>query len=117
MKQSTINKKAGSGFGFFFFKEQWPELTAVLLLILGFILALFSKSAAVTYIMITICGMVSGRMLFYKKYKMKMLFFMVVIGFMIGFILGSFYGDTRFIIAWFIIGNYVGYFLHKEAYL
>ncbi|MBI5393106.1 hypothetical protein HZA96_04505 [Candidatus Woesearchaeota archaeon] len=111
-----MDKKAG-GVGFFLFKEQWPEMFSLFLLVVGFVVALFSKSAAVTYIMITVCGLVSGRMLFFRKYRMKMLFFMVTIGFLIGFVLGSFYGATRYIIVFYIIGNYAGYFLHKEAYL
>ncbi len=109
-----LNKKAS---GFFYFKEQWPELLSLILLVLGFFIALFSKSAAVTYIMITICGLISGRMLFFRKYRMKMLFFMVIIAFLIGFIFGSFYGTARVIIVFFIVGNYIGYFLHKEEYL
>jgi phage-related holin len=111
-----MNKKASGG-GFILFKEQWPEMFSLLLLVVGFIIALFSKSAAITYIMITLCGLVSGRMLFFRKYRMKLLFFMVTIAFLIGFILGSFYGSTRYIIVFYIVGNYIGYFLHKEAYL
>ncbi|MBS3137671.1 hypothetical protein J4232_04515 [Candidatus Woesearchaeota archaeon] len=111
-----MDKKASGG-GFFLFKEQWPELFSLFLLVVGFVVALFSKSAAITYIMIIVCGLVSGRMLFFRKYRMKMLFYMVTAAFLIGFIIGSFYGETRYIVVFYIIGNYVGYFLHKEAYL
>jgi len=107
-----FNNKKG---GFFNLQERWVEIISLFLLIIGFLLALISGSAVVSYILIIICGLISGANLHKRKFGYKLPFFIIIIVFLIGFVIGDFYGETRFIIVFFIIGNYAGYLIHRRT--
>ena len=96
------------------FSENWVEYLFFVLLGLGFFLAISSGSAVVAYIVIFLCGMMGGRLLFRLKKELKTPWIIILTGFLIGFTFGSFYGDKRVIIISYIIGIWLSYFLHNK---
>jgi len=107
-----MDKKAAVSFW-----EDWVEILSFLLLVAGFLLSLRVTSAVISYIVILIAGMMGGRLLYKYKFHLKFTWILVIFGFLIGFVLGSSYGDRRIIILLFIIGNAISYYLHDQGYL
>lgn len=104
------NKKAN----FFDIQESWVEITSLFLLVIGLIVALWSRSAVVTYMVIFLSGIITGRGLMQRKYSHKLSYFFMIIAYLIGFLVGHFYGKSKFILVLYIIGGYIGYVLHAR---
>ncbi|MBI5388971.1 hypothetical protein HZB01_01165 [Candidatus Woesearchaeota archaeon] len=106
-----MNKK---GFNFF---ENMVELVMLIALIIGFLLALFLASAVLSYITIIACGFISGRLFFRRKDSTKIAYYIIIGIFLIGYILGDFYGDKRAVMLLFLIANIISFKLHQEGYV
>lgn len=101
--------------------ENWVEYLALLFIILGFVVMqinwFFSGSKVTTYITILLFGMIIGR-IFYKIDKdNKMRWFLISLGFLIGFMLGSHYGHPATIVFLYVLGGYASYYIHEKGYL
>ena len=108
-----IGKKAS---GTFF--NNWVEIIAGICLVIGFILAIFSRSAVVSYFVILFSGFMFGRWWFrYKTKEVRLPILIISVGFLIGFLIGSFYGDKRIMIVLFLIGIIGSYYLHDKGYV
>lgn len=103
------NKKAQ--YSFF---ENWPEYLAFALLIVGFIVAWWSGSAFLNYLIMFMSGILFGRMWWQKQDEMKFPLFLITTGYIIGFLLGSFYGNKSVIFGSFVIGFILSQQLHKN---
>ncbi|MFH0979230.1 MAG: hypothetical protein V1837_08100 [Candidatus Woesearchaeota archaeon] len=103
-----MNKKAVN------FYKDWAEILAGVLLVLGFILALTTGSKVMSYLVITLCGMMFGRL--WHKYKKNFQFtwFLVILGFIIGYLLGNYYGSTYTTITLFLVGIMISYYMHDK---
>jgi len=97
--------------------ENWVEYVFFVLLVLGFFLAISSGSAIVSYVIIFFCGMMGGRLLFKLKSDLKIPWVIILMGFLIGFVMGSFYGDKRMIIFCYIFGIIFSHYLHEKGIL
>ncbi|MAG08066.1 hypothetical protein CMO89_01215 [Candidatus Woesearchaeota archaeon] len=97
--------------------ENWIELSAFGLLVLGFFLATTLGSAVVSYIIIFLCGATAGRVLFRLKPTLKFPWIFITAGFLVGFALGSFYGSKIMIVVFFVVGTYASYYAHEEGYI
>lgn len=95
----------------------WPEIIGFVVLILGFFVALSLQSAFMSYITVLLCGMIFGRLWHGVERTSKFSWLIVIFGFLIGFVLGDYYGDRRIIILLFVIGIIVSYWLHNEGYI
>jgi hypothetical protein len=90
------------------------------LLFFGLIISLFAGSAIINYIIILISGVVIGRIHYIKKHKHSALFWVIIIGFLIGFYLGAFIrgrGHLIIISILLVIGWKIGLKLMKENIL
>lgn len=99
------------------FYDWWAEILAFLFLIIGFIIAALARSAFVSYLLIFFSGLVSGRMWYLNRKNLKFPLFLTTLGFLIGFMIGSFYGDNKIIFLCFLIGNILSHYVHKEGYV
>lgn len=100
--------------------ETWVEWSSLGVLILALLLSLVSRNTIVTYLIILGSGMIMGRMFYMKRYQPKLIFSLFAIAFLLGFVIGSFIrglGIARVIVVIYVIGIYIGYFLHKQGYL
>lgn len=107
-----MNKR---GFGLY---QDWAELLFFVLLFVGLILALTAGSAVLNYIIIFLCGMMGGRVMHQRKKKFgKVPAFLIILGFLLGYMIGSYYGSTFLIVVFFMLGGTVSYELHERRYL
>ncbi|MBI3033453.1 hypothetical protein HYY69_08320 [Candidatus Woesearchaeota archaeon] len=100
--------------------ETWVEWSSLGIIILALLLSLVSRNTIVTYLIILASGMIMGRMFYMKRYQPRLIFSLFALAFLIGFVVGSFIrglGSARVIVVIYLIGIYVGYFLHKQGYL
>ena len=100
----------------FFFKS-WAEFFFFIVMILGFVIALTAPSAVISYIIIFISGMVGGRLIYDRKKKLTIPYYIIIIGFMIGFLIGTVYGSRKVVIVLFILGVLLSYHLHNKGYI
>ncbi len=97
--------------------EYWAEVFFFILLALGFIIALSARNAATTYVIVFLCGMMSGRLMWQRREKIVFPYYIILIGFIIGFILGSRFGNKSVLITLFIIGAFASYYIHDRGLL
>ena len=86
-------------------------------MILGFSLALVAPSAFISYIIVFLSGMMGGRLLYNQNHKLKIPYYLILAGFLIGFIFGTFYGSRAVIIILFVLGGLLSYHLYDKKYL
>ena len=99
----------------FSFLDKWAEFFFLILLIIGFIVSISIGSAFFSYIVVFLFGGMAGRFLNYRK--MLFPFYLVVIGLLIGYILGSRYGNWRLNLFFFIAGAAISWYLHGKGIL
>jgi len=92
----------------------WPEILALILLVIGFILAVSAGSAVITYIVVFFSGLYFGRLWYAYYNSIRTPWFIIIFCFLIGYLLGSFYGSFRVIIVLFILGIFIGFYLHQK---
>jgi len=105
----TRNKKGAIDLIF-----SWVEIVAFILLVIGFIIAFNSSSAVITYIISFLSGLFFGRVWYNVRKKEKFAYFLMIVFFLIGFILGSFYGEKIVIILFYILGIIFYYYLLRK---
>ncbi len=71
---------------FSFFKS-WVEFFFFVLMVLGAIIALFAKSAVISYIVIFLSGMFAGRIIYFKHHGLKTGYYIILFGYLIGGVL------------------------------
>lgn len=97
--------------------EHWVEGLAFLLMIVGLILALFSGSAVISYAISFFCGAIGGRIWSKVNKDTKNVWGLMLLGFLIGLVIGSVYGDRGIVILCYIAGFWVAYYLHKKGHV
>jgi len=97
------------------YAENWPEYAGFLLLAIGFFIALGAGSAVIAYVMVLAAGSMGGRLWFRIKEGHKVPWFIILLGFLVGFVIGSRYGDARIIIFFYIFGIVLSYYLHDKG--
>lgn len=98
--------------------QQWAEVFFIILLLIGFLMAISIKSYIMHYIVIFLAGMMAGRLIYEKKGKQPVFaFFLIIVGFLFGYMLGSFSINKKMIVFFFIIGSLASYYIHKKGYI
>ncbi len=99
------------------FWEDWAEVIGFFLLVTGFFLATVAGSAVISYIVITLSGFRGGSICYRIKENLKTPWIIILFGFLVGFVLGSFYGDKKIIVLLYIVGIAISYYMHLEGYV
>jgi hypothetical protein len=100
----------------FFFKS-WVEFFFFLLMVVGLIVSLAAPSAVISYLVVFLSGMIGGRLLYERKKKLTFPYYIILVGFLIGYLIGVAYGSRRVIIILFILGILLSYHLHNKGYI
>ena len=100
----------------FYFKN-WAEIFFFIVMVLGFIIALIAPSAVISYIVIFLSGMIGGRLLYDRRQKLTFPYYLIMIGFLIGYVIGTYYGSRKITIVLFVVGILFSYYLCKKGYL
>jgi len=93
----------------------WGELFFFFLLIVGFLLSLLTPSAVLSYALIFCLGMMGGRLIFERKERLQFPYYLMLIGLLIGYLLGAYYGNRNIMLILFIIGAFLSYYLHDSG--
>jgi len=101
----------------FEFYKNWMEFFFIVLMILGILAALASPSAVISYFIIFFVGMFAGRLIYERKNKIQLPYFLIVAGFVVGYLIGVDYGSRRLMIVLFVIGAIVSYKLYDKKIL
>ena len=99
------------------FHKNWMEFFFFLIVIIGVLIALSSPSAVISYIIIFLSGMFAGRLIYERKDKIQFPYFMIIAGFVIGYLVGVYYGNRRIAIALFVLGAVLSYNLYNKKIL
>ena len=86
-------------------------------MVVGIFAALMSPSAVISYTIALIAGMFAGRLIYERKDKIKFPYLMVITGFIVGYILGVYYGSRTIVILSFVIGAILSYKLYDKKIL
>ncbi|MBD3163736.1 hypothetical protein GF323_00890 [Candidatus Woesearchaeota archaeon] len=95
----------------FDFFSDWAEFFFLVLLFTGLILGIFSPSAVITYLIGFFSGMMAGRLFYERKDKGRAPYMLIIIGFVMGYVIGTFHGDRRVTFLLFVIGAVLMYYL------
>lgn len=99
-----------------FFKN-WAEVFFFVLMVVGIIINLSLPSAVVSYIVIFICGMFAGRIIYFRHHNLKSAYYLIILGFFIGYVISARYGDRKIITVLFVIGAILSYYLYDKKVL
>jgi len=98
--------------------KSWPEMLFFVLLVIGFIVAVSMQNASFIYIVIFIAGLFAGRYYFTKIGKQPLFpFFLILIGFLVGYMIGSFVANRKVVIFLFFLGWVISHIAHKKGYI
>jgi len=98
-----------------FYFGSWAELFFFILLVIGFFLSLLAPSAVVSYLMIFALGMMAGRLIYERKHKLQFPYYLIIVGLLIGYLLGAYYGNKKIILTLFVLGMMISYTLHNRG--
>lgn len=101
----------------FDFHKNWMEFFFLALMVIGVLIALWAPSAAVSYAIIFLSGMFAGRLIYERKSKIQLPYFMIIAGFVIGYLIGAYYGSRKVLVALFVIGAILSYKLYDKKIL
>src|SRR5574341_966478 len=90
----------------------WPEILSLIVLIIGFLLAVFSGNAGILYTVCFLTGLLFGRVWYKFKLKGIVPVFLTIMAFFLGFILGGIFYNLRIIALLLLAGILIGYWLH-----
>lgn len=93
------------------------EFFFLVLMIVGILIALSAPSAVISYFIIFVSGMFGGRLLYERKNKIQFPYFMAIAGFVIGYLIGIYYGSREIVVALFVIGAILSYKLYDKKIL
>lgn len=99
------------------FYRYWMEFFFVVLMILGIIVALASPSAVISYLIIFFVGIFAGRLIYERRKNIQLPYFLIIAGFVIGYLIGVYYGNRRLMIILFVLGSIISYKLYDKKIL
>lgn len=111
---SSMKRKAQ-----FNFSNDWPEMIAFVLLLVGFVFSLRATSAFLSYIVIVLCGGIFGRIWWKFRRSMHVPIALIAIGFLIGYMLGAAftYANAKVVFLLFILAVAASYYIHGHQWL
>jgi len=93
---------------------RWAEFWAIFLIILGFMFAVSIDNPVLAYIIALLMGAIMGRLLWRFKKNLKGSIITIILGFLVGFLLGIQAADRKVIIALFVLGLVVSFYVHDR---
>ncbi|MBI2654592.1 hypothetical protein HYX02_07365 [Candidatus Woesearchaeota archaeon] len=101
----------------FEFYKNWMEFFFVVVMIIGLLVALASPSATISYVIAFLSGMFAGRLVYERKNKIQLPYFLIIAGFVIGFAMGVYYGSKWVVIGLFVLGGILSYKMYNKKIL
>ena len=99
------------------FESKWMEFFFLVLAAIGLVFALIVTSAIIGYALIFISGYFAGNVLHQRKNNIIFPFYVIVAGFLIGYLIGIQYGNRIIATILYIGGAFLGYKMHSKGVL
>ena len=97
-------------------KEQWAEILAVFFLALGFVISILLTSTLFTFLSIILAGFLAARIYYLKKFSEPIFpFVLIIVGFLVGYFLGTFWASRFWTLLFFAVSFGVSYYLHMKG--
>ena len=97
--------------------KNWMEYSLLLTTLIGILIAVLAPSAVISYVISFLSGIFAGRLIYERKDKIQFPYFMIIAGFIIGYLIGVYYGNRRIVIVLFVIGAILSYKLYDKKIL
>ena len=94
--------------------DHWAEYLAFIALVVAFIIGITILNVFLSYVAAFLLGLMMGRLWFRYKRHLKFTWFLIIMGFLLGYVIGTFYSNTKIIVALFVLGWIVGYIIHEK---
>ena len=99
------------------FYKNWTEFFFFIVMIIGLFVALAAPSAVVSYAIVFLCGTIAGRLIYEVKDGIKLPYLIIIAGFVLGYLIGVYYGSRTIVIALFVISSILTYKLYEKGIL
>lgn len=104
--------------GVLYMVSMWVEYVALVVLFTGFFISMSAGSAFLSYLIIFFSGLLTGRILFQNRKALPFKYYILMLVFLIGYILGTYvsFGSRKVIVIIFILSNILSYYIHDKGY-
>lgn len=99
------------------FIDNWVEYVSLLFLILGAIITFIAGSKVLSVLIVFLSSMIIGRIIYVRKYKHHIRFWVMAGAFVIGMIIGTRFLSYKVVLVTFVAGAYTGYWIKKQHLL
>ena len=99
--------------------SMWVEYVALVVLFIGFFISMSSGSAFLSYLVIFLSGLLTGRIVFQNRKALPFKYYILMLVFLVGYILGTYvsFGSRKVIVVVFILSNILSYYIHDRGYI
>lgn len=98
--------------------ENWAEAGGAILLLLGLMVSILLSNEWVVYLVVLLAGALAGRGIYIRRFKEPVFpFVLMSMGFLLGYLLGTFWASRFWTATFFIVGLAVSYYLHMKGIL
>lgn len=99
--------------------SMWVEYLALVVLFIGFFISMSAGSAFLSYLIIFLSGLLTGRILFQQRKALPFKYYILMLVFLIGYILGTYvsFGSRKVVVIIFILSNILSYYIHDKGHI
>ena len=97
--------------------KNWMEFWSVVLMVIGLVLALFTSSAVINYLLIFVSGMFAGRIIYERQHKTVFPYYVIIAAFLVGYLIGMRYGNGYAVTMLFAAGGIISLRLFKREFI
>ena len=99
------------------FAGSWVEILFIVLLLIGIVLSVLSGNALFSFIIISLSGLLFGRLFFEKRKSFMPAYYLIAFGFLIGYIVGNVYANRYITIGLFVLFIGLSYYVHLKKFV
>jgi len=99
--------------------SMWVEYVALVVLFIEFFISMSSGSAFLSYLVIFLSGLLTGRIVFQNRKALPFKYYILMLVFLVGYIIGTYvsFGSRKVIVVVFILSNILSYYIHDKGYI
>ena len=95
--------------------EQWVETIMLILLVVGFAIAVLITTPAFTYVTTFLAGFISARIYHIKKLTEPILpVVLIIAGFLVGYLVGNLWSSRILALFFYALGFGISLYLHRK---
>lgn len=97
----------------------WVDYVALAMIVIGFVFSVSLGSAFMSYIVIFLCGIFIGRVLYHNRKAFPFKYYIISFVFLVGYLFGTYFsfGRREVIVIVFIIATIISYYIHDKKYI